>query len=167
MLNGLAPVWRPDARVLVLGSFPGVASLGAQQYYAHPRNAFWPLMSALLGQAELPQLPYEQRLQRLIEAGIALWDAVATCQREGSLDSAIRGAQPSDLPTLVSRLPQLRLIACNGATAFQQTERLLPGAPWPLLKLPSTSPAHAGLGLDAKVTAWRSALGPTLSHFPH
>lgn len=167
MLNGLAPVWRSDARVLVLGSFPGAASLSAQQYYAHPRNAFWPLMAALLEQPGLPQLPYAQRLQCLVESGIALWDAVAACEREGSLDSAIRDAQPSDLPTLVTRLPGLRLIACNGASAFQQTERLLPGAPWPLLKLPSTSPAHAGLGAAAKLAAWRAALGPSLGHFPH
>jgi len=167
MLSGLTPVWRADARVLVLGSFPGAASLSAQQYYAHPRNAFWPLMAALLDRPELPQRPYAQRLQALVDAGIALWDAVAVCEREGSLDSAIRDAQPSDLPALVSRLPGLRLIACNGATAYRETAALLPGACWPVLKLPSTSPAHAGLGLPAKLQAWRTALGPTLNHFPH
>lgn len=167
MLSGLAPVWRADARLLVLGSFPGAASLGAQQYYAHPRNAFWPLMAALLQRPGLAGLPYEQRLQTLIEAGVALWDAVAVCEREGSLDSAIRNAQPSNLPELVARLPALRAIACNGATAHRETAALLPGAPWPLLRLPSTSPAHAGLGLEAKLQAWRTALAPTLSHFPH
>lgn len=166
-LSGLAPVWRADARLLVLGSFPGAASLGARQYYAHPRNAFWPLMAALLGEPDLPQQAYALRLQRLSERGIALWDAVATCEREGSLDSAIRAAEPADLPDLVARLPALRAIACNGATAHRETERLLPGAPWPLLRLPSTSPAHAGLPLAAKIQAWRAALGPTLDHFPH
>lgn len=166
-LSGLAPVWRADARVLVLGSFPGAASLQAAQYYAHPRNAFWPVMAALLAEPELPRWPYEARLQRLQTGGIALWDAVGECERRGSLDSAIRAAQPSDLADLVARLPALRLIACNGATAHRETERLLPGAPWPLLKLPSTSPAHAGLGLQAKIEAWRAALGLTLDHFPH
>ncbi len=162
-LAGLAPVWRVDARVLVLGSFPGAASLGALQYYAHPRNAFWPLMAALLNDAELPARPYAERLRCLVDGGIALWDAVASCEREGSLDTAIRDAQPSDLRALVARLPQLRLIACNGATAHRETARLLPGAPWPLLKLPSTSPAHAGLDFSTKRDAWRSALAPALS----
>ena len=129
MLKGLAPVWRADARVLVLGSFPGAASLQAQQYYAHPRNAFWPLMAGLLNQPALPGLAYERRLQALVDAGIALWDAVAVCEREGSLDSAIRQAQPSHLPALVARLPGLRAIACNGATAYRETLALLPGAP--------------------------------------
>lgn len=167
MLKGLAPVWRPDARLLVLGSFPGSASLDAQQYYAHPRNAFWPVMAALLKEPELPQLAYAQRLLRLQAAGIALWDAVAECERDGSLDSAIRKAQPSGLADLVARLPGLRAIACNGATAYRETARLLPGAPWPLLQLPSTSPAHAGLPLAAKIQTWQQALGSTLDHFPH
>lgn len=159
-LVGLPPVWRPDARLLVLGSFPGTVSLSAQQYYAHPRNAFWPLMAALIGAPDLPQQPYAQRLLRLQAAGIALWDAVAECEREGSLDSAIRHAQPSSLADLVVRLPGLRAIACNGATAHREAVRLLPGAPWPLLKLPSTSPAHAGLSFAAKRERWLAALTP-------
>jgi hypoxanthine-DNA glycosylase len=166
VLTGLAPVWRADARLLILGSFPGAASLSAQQYYAHPRNAFWPLMAALLAQPDLPARPYAQRLQALQARGIALWDAVAACEREGSLDSAIRAAQPSDLPDLVGRLPRLRGIACNGATAHRETLALLPGVPWPIWRLPSTSPAHAGLGFEAKRTAWGEALGSTLGHFP-
>lgn len=163
MLKGLAPVWRGDARVLVLGSFPGVASLAAQRYYAHPRNAFWPLMEALLAEPGLAQRRYEQRLQALQARGIALWDAVAACEREGSLDSAIRHAQPSGLADLVARLPRLRAIACNGATAHREVTRLLPGAPWPLHRLPSTSPAHAALDLASKHEAWRQALQPVLT----
>lgn len=161
-LHGLDPVWRPDARLLVLGSFPGVASLQARQYYAHPRNAFWPVMAAVIGLPDLPQLPYAQRLLRLQAAGVALWDAVAACERDGSLDSAIRAAQPSGLADLVARLPGLRAIACNGATAYRETMRLLPGAPWPLHPLPSTSPAHAGLPLTAKIQAWCERLAPAL-----
>ena len=159
-LSGLAPVWRADAELLILGSFPGVASLAAAQYYAHPRNAFWPLMAALTGQADLPTRPYAERLQALVEARIALWDAVAACVRPGSLDSAIRHAEPSALPELVARLPALRAIACNGDTAWRQTQALLPGAPWPLLRLPSTSPAHAGLSLADKRSLWLDQLGP-------
>ncbi len=159
-LSGLAPVWRADAELLILGSFPGAASLQAAQYYAHPRNAFWPLMAALLGQADLPQRSYAERLQALIEHRIALWDAVAACVRPGSLDSAIRNAEPAALPDLVARLPALRAIACNGDTAYRQTLALLPGVPWPLLRLPSTSPAHAGLSLADKRAAWRAQLSP-------
>ena len=158
MLTGLAPVWRPDARLLIVGSFPGVASLAAHQYYAHPRNAFWPLMAALTGQPDLPQQPYEARLQALLNARVALWDAVATCERQGSLDAAIRLAQPADLPALVRQLPALEAVACNGAEALRQTRRLLPA--WPLVALPSSSPAHAGLGFGAKREAWCTALRP-------
>lgn len=158
MLSGLAPVWRPDARLLIVGSFPGAASLAAQQYYAHPRNAFWPLMAALTGQADLPQRPYADRLQALLAARVALWDAVTACEREGSLDAAIRQAQPADLPALVDRMPALEAIACNGAEALRQARRLLPA--WPLVALPSSSPAHASLNVAAKRDAWLSALQP-------
>ncbi|WP_374436129.1 DNA-deoxyinosine glycosylase [Inhella sp.] len=157
-LIGLAPVWRADAELLILGSFPGAASLAAAQYYAHPRNAFWPLMAALTGQVDLPARPYAERLRALVEARIALWDAVAACVRPGSLDSAIRAAEPSALPELVARLPALRAIACNGDAAWRQTQALLPGAPWPLLRLPSTSPAHAGLSLADKRAHWLAQL---------
>ncbi|MBH9554155.1 DNA-deoxyinosine glycosylase [Inhella sp. 4Y17] len=157
-LRGLAPVWRPDAQLLILGSFPGVASLAAAQYYAHPRNAFWPIMASLTGVTDLPQRPYAERLQALMDSHIALWDAVTACERPGSLDSAIRHAEPSALPALVARLPGLRVIACNGDTAYRQAVALLPGAPWPLLRLPSTSPAHAGLSQADKQALWCEAL---------
>jgi TDG/mug DNA glycosylase family protein len=156
MLSGLAPVWRGDARLLILGSFPGAASLHEQQYYAHPRNAFWPLMGALVGALDLPARPYADRLQALLDARIALWDAVAACDRPGSLDAHIRAAQPNDVRDLVQRLPSLVAVACNGATAHKQTTRLLPG--WELIGLPSSSPAHAGLSLSAKQEIWLQRL---------
>lgn len=161
-LVGLAPVFAPDARLLVLGSFPGAASLQAAQYYAHPRNAFWPVMAALTGEVDLAARPYAERLQALKRHRLALWDAVAACEREGSLDTAIEAAEPSDLAGLVARLPALRAIACNGAHAHAQTLRALPAAAVPVLRLPSTSPAHAGLRLADKTDAWRSALAAYL-----
>ena len=157
-LVGLAPVFDAQARLLVLGSFPGAASLQAAQYYAHPRNAFWPLMGALLGEADLLARPYEERLQTLRRHQVALWDAVAACRREGSLDTAIEAAEPSDLRELVARLPALRAIACNGALAHRQTLLALGDMDLPVLRLPSTSPAHAGLSLATKIEAWRAAL---------
>ena len=156
-LVGLAPVYDAKARLLVLGSFPGAASLQAAQYYAHPRNAFWPVMAALTGE-DLVALAYAERLQALRRHRIALWDAVAACRREGSLDTAIEAAEPSDLRELVARLPQLRAVACNGALAHRQTLLALGATRLPVLKLPSTSPAHAGLSLANKIAAWREAL---------
>lgn len=161
-LTGLAPVFDARVRVLVLGSFPGVASLQAAQYYAHPRNAFWPVMAALLDEANLPARPYAQRLQVLLQHRVGVWDAVASCQRDGSLDTAIVNAQPSDLPALLRRLPALRAIACNGALAHKETLALLGDPGLPVLRLPSTSPAHAGLSLADKLAAWREALVPHL-----
>ncbi|MBW8847251.1 MAG: DNA-deoxyinosine glycosylase [Burkholderiales bacterium] len=161
-LVGLAPVFDARARLLVLGSFPGAASLQAAQYYAHPRNAFWPVMGALLGEADLATRPYAERLQALRAYRIALWDAVAACRREGSLDTAIEAAEPSDLRELVARLPELRAIACNGALAHRQTLLALGDAVVPVLRLPSTSPAHAGLKLADKIAAWSAALAPHL-----
>lgn len=162
-LVGLAPVFDAQARLLVLGSFPGAASLQAAQYYAHPRNAFWPVMAALLGAPGLAELPYAQRLQALRRHRVALWDAVAACRRQGSLDTAIEAAEPSDLRELVARLPRLRAIACNGTLAHQQTLRALGDPGIPVLRLPSTSPAHAGRSLADKIEAWRAGLAPYLA----
>ena len=162
-LVGLAPVFDAHARLLVLGSFPGAASLQAAQYYAHPRNAFWPIMGALLGEADLAAQPYADRLQALRRHRVALWDAVAACEREGSLDTAIAAAEPSDLPHLVARLPGLRAIACNGALAHRQTLLALGDPGMPVLRLPSTSPAHAGRSLADKIAAWRAELAPYLA----
>lgn len=161
-LLGLAPVFDARATLLLLGSFPGAASLQAAQYYAHPRNAFWPVVAALTGERDLATQPYEMRLALLKHHGIALWDAVAACRREGSLDTAIEAAEPSDLSGLVARLPRLRAIGCNGALAHRQAVLALADPPVPLLRLPSTSPAHAGLRLSEKVDAWRSALAAYL-----
>ncbi|MFG6417102.1 DNA-deoxyinosine glycosylase [Roseateles sp. DC23W] len=161
-LTGLAPVFDTQVRVLVLGSFPGVASLEAAQYYAHPRNAFWPVMAALLGEPDLPARAYAQRLQVLLAHHVGVWDAVASCQRDGSLDTAIVDAQPSDLLALLRRLPALRVIACNGALAHKETVALVGDPSLPVLRLPSTSPAHAGRSLVDKIAAWREALAPHL-----
>lgn len=155
LLQGLPPLASPAARLLVLGSFPGVASLAAQQYYAHPRNQFWPIVSHLLN-LPLNQLPYAQRVQAACDAGLAIWDVYARCERRGSLDSAIDAAMPNDLPALVARLPALRVIAHNGgesARAMHVTQTLGPT----VLRLPSTSPAHASWSFERKLAAWREA----------
>jgi double-stranded uracil-DNA glycosylase len=157
----------PRARVLILGSMPGRASLAAAQYYAHPRNAFWPLLGAILGFD--PALPYPSRLQCLRERGVALWDVLQSCERQGSLDAAIdpRTQQPNDFGALFAAQPELRAVLCNGATAHRLFVRMVlpalasPGAePFAVHRLPSTSPAHAGLRLADKLAAWRAVLAP-------
>ena len=151
------PSSSPDAEVLILGSMPGQASLQAQQYYAHPRNQFWPLLAAVLKQPDLPALAYPARLQALLAAGIGLWDVVAQAQRRGSLDANIRDAQANPLPALIAQLPRLHTVAFNGATAARAAVQLTP-YPWlRVLPLPSSSPAHT-LAFAEKLAAWQ-ALG--------
>lgn len=148
------PVWRGDARLLVLGSLPGEASLAAARYYAHPRNQFWRLMGEVIGQ-ELEPLPYDERLAALLDARVALWDVVAEAERSGSLDAAIREHQPNDLRTLVGELPELRAIGFNGAMAAKIGTAALGETPLKvaLVRLPSSSPALPR-AYGEKLTAW-------------
>ncbi len=155
-LVGLAPVIRPDTRVVVLGSFPGAASLAAGEYYAHPRNHFWPILAQVCG-APLASLPYAERLERLLDARIGLWDVYASCERAGSLDSAIRGAVTNDLAALLRAAPGLGAIVHNGAESAKH-RRTLAALGIPVVRAPSTSPANATWSLARKVEAWRSAL---------
>ena len=152
MLQGLAPVLAPDTRLVILGSFPGAASLAAQQYYGHPRNAFWAILSALW-QEDLVGLAYPDRLAGLLRHRVGLWDVYAECEREGSLDSAIRQPRHNDLGLLTRRAPGLRAIAHNGAVSARL--RPVTGALGVEVHvLPSTSPANAGLSFARKLEAW-------------
>lgn len=153
VLQGLPALASPHARLLVLGSFPSVASLKAQQYYGHPRNQFWPLLSALWGQ-DLRAMPYEQRCEWVSRRGLAVWDVYASCQREGSLDADIRAAAPNDLQALVRELPRLRAIAHNGGESARSL-RVTRALGLPVFRLPSTSPANASWRFERKLQAWR------------
>lgn len=166
-VRSFPPVVGPSARVLVLGSMPGSASLRAQRYYAHPQNAFWPIVGAVLGFD--PGLDYAARLAALTARGVALWDVLLSCERDGSLDRAITPAsmRTNDFAGLFAAHPGLRAVLCNGGTACRLFRRLvLPqlGAPAPTIctRLPSTSPAHAGMPRTQKLAAWRRALEPHL-----
>lgn len=152
---GFAPAVTPQTQVLILGSLPGVASLKAAQYYAHPRNAFWPVMADLTGEP-LDRMPYEQRLEQLLAQRFGLWDVLASAERAGSLDAAIRSEEAADLLGLVSTLPALRAIGFNGAKSAKIGRRILQGriGDISLIDLPSTSPAHAR-PLSEKVAHWR------------
>lgn len=162
-VRGFPPVAAADARVLILGSMPGAASLTAGCYYAHPRNAFWPIMGALLGFS--PQLPYPQRLLALQSAGVALWDVIAVCQREGSLDADIvpQSVAANDFTGFFAAHRQIGHVYFNGSAAEQAFRRHVlhrPGLPaLEYHRLPSTSPAHAALSHDRKLADWSVILG--------
>jgi hypoxanthine-DNA glycosylase len=154
ILLGLPPVIARQTRLVVLGSFPGAASLTAQQYYAHPRNQFWPLLSALWG-IDLPGLPYRQRLAAMRERGLGLWDVYGSCRREGSLDSAIEDATLNDLTSLRRRAPALLAVAHNGGESARSM-RVTAALGMPVMRLPSTSPANASWSFERKLAAWRA-----------
>lgn len=156
VLTSLPPVISSHTRLLILGSFPGAASLRAQEYYAHPRNHFWFILSAVW-----PGLPgrtnvgnYQQRCDWLLDRGLGLWDVYSSCEREGSLDASIRNGVLNDFSSLNETCPQLGGIAHNGTESFKYASHsALLGLP--TFKLPSTSPANASWSFDRKVVAWR------------
>lgn len=162
-LTGLGPVADARTVVLVLGSFPGVASLRAQQYYAHPHNQFWPVLKALWPQHPLPgRDDYAARCAWLLARGLGLWDVYAACEREGSLDARIRNAALNDFAALRARCPRLAAIAHNGGESFRHAKavRAVLGDGLPSLRLPSTSPANASWRFERKRNAWAEALAP-------
>ncbi|MDY6923883.1 MAG: DNA-deoxyinosine glycosylase [Pseudomonadota bacterium] len=150
---GFAPVVDANTRLLILGSLPGDASLRAGQYYGHPQNAFWRLIGGVTG-SDLVALPYEDRLATLQAAGVGLWDVIASAERPGSLDAAIRQPEAADLRGLVQDLPRLRAVAFNGGKAARLGRAVLGDPPGlALIDLPSSSPAHARPFAD-KAAAW-------------
>lgn len=162
-LRGFPPLSRPDARILILGSMPSRESLAQGQYYAHPRNGFWPIMTALL---EIDAASYTQRTAQVVRRGVAIWDVLQACYRSGSLDSAIdeRSIVTNDFPDFFRHHRRIRNLYFNGAKAESMYRRhVLPAlsgaaADLPLRRLPSTSPAHAGMSLEQKKVAWRAIL---------
>lgn len=166
------PVVSPTATVLILGSMPGEASLRAQQYYAHPRNAFWSILEAVTG---VPAgADYADRVAALSAAGIALWDVLHACEREGSLDAAIVDATsvPNDFTAFFREHPAIRRVLFNGAKAEQCFRRQVMGRQeipegLQLSRLPSTSPAHAGVSRIHKQAAWAAALASPGYNFPN
>jgi hypoxanthine-DNA glycosylase len=155
LLQGLPPVIARGTRLVVLGSFPSEASLAARQYYAHPRNAFWPILSAIWG-LEWPGLGYRERVAAARSRGLGIWDVYAACRREGSLDAAIEDARLNDLASLRRRAPGLVAIAHNGGESARQM-RHTRALGLPVWRLPSTSPANASWSFERKLAAWRQA----------
>ena len=149
------PVVDARTRLLILGSLPGEKSLAHSQYYAHPQNRFWMLLSEVLG-VDLQGLPYEARLATVLAHGVGLWDVVAQAHRAGSLDSNIRNRDDNDLPGLLARFPAIRTIAFNGGTAAKLGVKVLgeQASRYQIVALPSSSPAYTKPYLE-KLQQWR------------
>jgi len=151
---GLPPVARENARLFILGSLPGDASLAAKRYYAHPTNQFWRLVSHVIRE-EVHPLPYEDRLERLAAHRIGLWDVIASATRQGSLDQAIREAEHNAIEHLLHDFRELRAIAFNGSTAAAVGRKLVGESPRAiaLVDLPSSSAANTRMFAE-KADAW-------------
>jgi double-stranded uracil-DNA glycosylase len=161
---GFPPIVGAGARLLILGSLPGRASLERGEYYAQPRNAFWKIMGEIFGAG--PEWPYAERCARLAAQGVALWDVCAAAARPGSLDANIDPAsvETNDFASLFVRHPSIGRVCCNGAAAHRlyvarvQSDLLEPARSVESLRLPSTSPAHAAVSYTQKLAAWRAVL---------
>jgi TDG/mug DNA glycosylase family protein len=161
---GFAPIAQTNATILVLGSMPSVESLKQQQYYAHPRNAFWPIMADTFQFSV--DLSYQERCTALINNKVAVWDVLQSCQRQGSLDSNIESSSiiSNDFRLFFQQHPGLRLIIFNGAKAEQIFKQYVVDTlnehqlSIRTVRLASTSPAHASMSLDEKIRAWKNIL---------
>lgn len=152
-VQSFLPIVNEHSRVLILGSAPGEMSLKYQQYYAHPRNQFWKLIFALLGEREIPA-DYEQKVQFLLRHGIALWDVIANCERGGSLDANIKNEEPNDFKTFFEVYPSIACIAFNGSKSHEVFHKKVAyKGPCALIKLPSSSPART-TSFETKLEEW-------------
>lgn len=163
LVESFPPLSDGSAKILILGSMPGQASLRAQQYYAHPQNLFWRIMAELLNFSS--ESCYAERIAWLTHSGIAVWDVLARCARPGSLDSSIIAAsvEPNDIAAFIGQHPRIRRVAFNGAEAEKLFRRHVQPhfAPcWPIdfVRLPSTSPANASISFEVKRKAWSEGL---------
>ncbi|WP_410498027.1 DNA-deoxyinosine glycosylase [Chitinibacter sp. S2-10] len=153
--QSFAPIANDGCRLLILGSLPGDISLQHGHYYAHPRNAFWPILSHIL-ETDLTQLPFAERYPILLAHGIALWDVVQQATRKGSLDSALSDVETNPLQELIKQMPQLELVIFNGQTAAKHGKRLIPGYVNTGVA-PSSSPAYT-LHYEKKCLQWQALI---------
>ena len=160
--QSMLPRIAQDTKIMIIGSMPGEVSLQRQQYYAYPQNNFWKFMSVLFSDVNLKE-DYEQRVANLLKNHIGLWDALKCCERVGSMDSAIRHAEPNDFSFLSSQAPSLCRLVFNGKKAYQSFIKS-PNLDWAqkksihLVCVPSTSPANASISYEEKLRLWAKAL---------
>lgn len=158
--TGFLPIVNTDAKILILGSMPSVASLAQNQYYAHLRNRFWPLMADLLQYVQPKN--YEEKKHMLLTNNIALWDSLAACERNGSLDSAIKNEVSNDFVTFLNKYKSIRAICFNGGKSYQAfkkyNQHILDDKRYSFYRLPSTSPANARFTMDKLKNKWEAIL---------
>jgi len=163
-IRSFPPFADTHATLLILGSMPGKESLNQNQYYAHPRNDFWKIMGEVVGAQR--ELPYEERLLKLTAARIASWDVLKSCERESSLDSDIQNETANNFAAFFKKHPLITHVFFNGAKAEQSFNKFVLGKqklpPLTFLRLPSTSPAHAGMHYAEKLKAWKEAMNSAL-----
>ncbi|MBP3657474.1 MAG: DNA-deoxyinosine glycosylase [Clostridia bacterium] len=149
------PVFAPEARVMIVGSMPSVKSLADAQYYAHPRNAFWPILFDIFG--DIPHNDYERKKALIRGHGLALWDAAALCEREGSLDSSMRGVVYNDFAGLYAQCPGIHTVLCNGGTAHALFMKSGGAGERRVIRMPSTSPAYT-MPYEEKKRIWKETI---------
>lgn len=169
LLHGFPPLTGEAPKILILGSMPSVRSLAIARYYGHPRNRFWPVMAAIVG--EPLSEDFDERYAMLVRHNVALWDTIGACERAGSLDSAIRRIVPNDVAGFLRSHTTIRAAFLNGATSASVWRRAgvpaleASGFDWRALhvqQLPSTSPANAKMSKEALITLWSEAISPWL-----
>ena len=153
-ISSFPPIIKKDSKILILGSIPGVKSLEMQQYYAHPQNKFWKIICEIFNEEFTTN--YQQRIEILEKHHIALWDVIDTCERKGSLDSEIRNEEANKIEELLQNFPNIKAIFCNGQKSYKNLQKIL-GKKFrmPIIVLPSTSPAYAGLKYEEKLLSWQ------------
>ena len=146
-----------NSKILILGSMPGVKSLYEQQYYAHPQNRFWRVMSVICNEPKLYEFDYDLKLKTLLNNNIALWDTIKSCTREGSLDSDIQNETPNDIKSLLKKYPNIKTICLNGNKSYSAFKKYFLNLleKYNCFKMPSTSPANARYSLDKLKEEWR------------
>ncbi len=146
-----------NSKILILGSMPGVKSLDAQQYYAHPQNRFWKVMGVICNEPKLPKFDYDLKLKTLLKNNIALWDTIKSCKRKGSLDSDIQNETPNDIKGLLKKFPNIKTICLNGNKSYSAFKKYFPDLleKYNYHKMPSTSPANARYSLNKLIMEWK------------
>ncbi len=154
------PIINQDSKILILGSMPGIKSLEAQEYYAHPQNRFWKIIGILFNVKDLDTQDYTNKTKTLLKNNIALWDTIKFCTREGSLDSAIENEKPNDLDSLLNHYPNIKTICLNGNKAYISLKKYFPKLfeKCSIIKLPSTSPANAKWTIEKLTAEWEKYL---------
>lgn len=161
MIYSFSPAVNTQTRVLVIGSMPGEASLKAQEYYAYKYNQFWKIAFEIFAHGRTPA-NYEDKINILLSNGVGLWDALAACERPGSLDGNISKPTPNNFPELFAQYPKIHTLLFNGQAARLHFKRAFGDAGKHCLTLPSTSPAHAALSYNEKLRQWRQAFESAL-----